>query len=60
MALRHGFIVNPGETNCKVSEVRHVNGNLVGCSSGAVFARWRLGVLSLARLDGAVQPATTP
>lgn len=57
MALRLGFIVNPGETNCKVSEVKHVNGNFIDPSCGVVFARWwRLGVLSLAPLEKAVGP----
>jgi hypothetical protein len=52
MALRLGFIVNPGETNCKVSEVKHVNGNIIGHSCGVVSTRWRrMGIFSLARLE---------
>jgi hypothetical protein len=57
MAPRLGFIVNPGETNCTLSEVAHVNGNFTDPSFGVVFARWWwLGVLSLAPLERVVGP----
>ena len=50
-----------GRIELRVSEERHVNGNIIGHCCGVVFTRWRrLGILSLARLERAVGPAATP